>query len=114
MQLETETVIHRTLLKLGRDSDILNLINELYENPELIEELRKNCSSVLRQRGILLPEGVTVSVIEEPGRGVRADFTINGTKVFAQWSPKVGFFITTEYAPSPLPGTLSLTRNRTR
>lgn len=96
IQLDTQTTLHRTLLRLGRDVGILNLINEMYESPGLIEELRKDSGSVLRLREIILPEGVSVSVVDEPQRAVRLNFSVNGNKFFAQWSPELGFFSASE------------------
>lgn len=96
LRLDTKTTIHRTLLSLGRDASILNLINEMYENPGLIEELRKDSESILEARGVALPEEVSISVVDNPGRAVRVKFSINNIKILAQWSPELGFSTTVD------------------
>ncbi|KAB1144990.1 hypothetical protein F7R91_20150 [Streptomyces luteolifulvus] len=90
----TRTKVHRVLLELGRDDDILKLIDDFVDSPQLADEIRYDGYSVLSARGIKLPETVTMKVVNGNGKDpqpiLRFQFTVRSLTVLADWDPKSG------------------------
>ncbi|MET7621878.1 hypothetical protein [Streptomyces sp. NPDC005408] len=86
--------LHTTLLELGRNPYVLTLIDDFLDSPELTRELRTDGASVLRARGITLPEGVTMRVVDGDSDGqqpvLRFQFKVRSLTVFADWDPATG------------------------
>ncbi|MFH8574306.1 hypothetical protein [Streptomyces sp. NPDC017993] len=100
IRLETEEEIHRILLALGRDPGVLDGLCAIHEDPEIIDELEKDADSVLQERGVSLPSGVTIRVAE-PHRAVQADISVRGTVFVVQWDLELG--LSTALASGPTP-----------
>lgn len=86
--------VHRTLLELGRDEELLTLIEDFVDSPEFAVRLRTDGDSVLRARGIKLPEGVTMQVVHcddgHPRPLLRFTFAVRGLRMLAYWDPESG------------------------
>ncbi|MER6408812.1 hypothetical protein [Streptomyces viridosporus] len=86
--------MHRTLLELGRDEELLTLIEDFVDSPEFAVRLRTDGDSVLRARGIKLPEGVTMQVVHRddghPRPLLRFTFAVRGLRMLAYWDPESG------------------------
>src|SRR4051812_19766423 len=88
--------MHRTLVDIGRNENILALVNDFVDSSELADELRDNSSSALRARGIDLPEGVTIHVVNGDGDGdepkpiLRLEVTVRNATVLVDWDPELG------------------------
>jgi len=95
--------VHRILIELGRDGDVLALISDFVDSSELADELRNDGASVLRARGIKLPEGVTMQVVDDNGGKPRAvlrfEVTARNVCVRADWDPELG--VSTQIQPTP-------------
>src|SRR4051794_485630 len=48
---------HKLVLSIGRNDKIRSLLGELYDDPQLIDELAKNSHEFLKARGVTLPPG---------------------------------------------------------
>ncbi|MFE9627645.1 hypothetical protein [Streptomyces sp. NPDC006527] len=86
--------VHRTLLELGRNEELLTLIEDFVDSPELAARLRTDGDSVLSARGIKLPEGVTMQVVhcdgDQPRPLLRFTFAVRGLRMLADWDPESG------------------------
>jgi hypothetical protein len=84
--------VHRTLVEIGRDENILALVNDFVDSSELADELRDDSYSALRARGIELPEGVTIDVVngEGPKPVLRLEVTARNATVLVDWDPELG------------------------
>jgi hypothetical protein len=85
--------VHTALLALGRNQDLLALIDDFLDSTEVAQALRTDGASVLRARGITLPEGVTMRVVEGQDSlppVLRFQFTVRSLTVFADWDPATG------------------------
>lgn len=58
--LQREIRAHDAILSLGRNRKIVVALNELVDEPELIDELKRNPAAYARERGITLPRGTVV------------------------------------------------------
>jgi hypothetical protein len=100
-RLETATATHRILLSLGHNSELLSLVEDLYQGRELRENLGRDLDAVLGARGIVLPTGVTLRVVAEPVLALRAEFSVNGRTFFVQWDSGSGFSSVAELRQQP-------------
>ncbi|MBT2543056.1 hypothetical protein J7E99_20660 [Streptomyces sp. ISL-44] len=85
--------VHTALLALGRNQDLLALIDDFLDSTEVVQVLRADGASVLRARGITLPEGVTMRVVDGSDSlppVLRFQFTVRSLTVFADWDPATG------------------------
>ncbi|MFJ1610031.1 hypothetical protein ACIOHS_42890 [Streptomyces sp. NPDC088253] len=86
--------VHATMVQLGRDEDVLTLVSDFMDSPTLVDELRADGAAVLRDRGISLPEGVTMQVVDgyggDPPPILRLVLTVRSLTLFADWDPRTG------------------------
>ncbi|MDC9825835.1 hypothetical protein PRN20_19035 [Devosia sp. ZB163] len=72
-----QAMVHRTLLELGRNTGLLELVDEFTDSAELPGRIRENAEEVLRSRGIALPEGVVLTARERREDGTRPLFRLH-------------------------------------
>ncbi|MFF1444598.1 hypothetical protein [Streptomyces sp. NPDC058295] len=86
--------VHATMIQLGRDENVLTLLSDFMDSPALVDELRTNGAAVLRDRGISLPEDVTMQVVDryggDPPAILRFVLTMRSLTLFADWDPRTG------------------------
>ena len=86
--------IHSILLELGRNEDLLTLVGDFVDSPDLTDELRDKGTSVLAARGITLPDGVAMQVLdgdgERPTSTLRFEFTVRNITILVDWDPELG------------------------
>jgi hypothetical protein len=86
--------VHTILLELGRNNDLLTLVDDFVDSAELVDELRDHGASVLRDRGITLPEGVTMGVVDDHGDEskpiLRFQFAVQKSTIIVDYDPIVG------------------------
>jgi hypothetical protein len=105
--------VHEMWIRLGRDPAISRLIHDIVRDPDLAAELRRDHRPIFRKRGIRLPEGTVVHVIDRPSRypsvptqrALRFEFTVTGIRCAAEWDPDLGFSGETLSAPGRRAGT---------
>ena len=74
----------RALSKLARDPRLLAVISELHDSGEERRKAAKNATAYLKRRGVAVPEGMKVTLIDN---NWRASFCITGvTKDGVIWS----------------------------
>jgi hypothetical protein len=86
--------VHEILLELGRNERVLTLIADFVDSPTVSHDLRRNAASELTARGIDLPDGVVVRVIDSYGGGERSilrfEVSVGNATVLADWDPDAG------------------------
>ncbi|MFF0110913.1 hypothetical protein [Streptomyces hirsutus] len=86
--------VHKVLIELGRNEDVLALIDDSLDSPELAGQLSPEPDAVLRARGSTLPERVTMRVVpdygDHPQPTLRFQFQVRGLTMFADWGPESG------------------------
>jgi hypothetical protein len=55
--LEDEASAHEMILALGRDPDLLLVLHELHDHPELGQRIAEEPRSFFEERGVRVPEG---------------------------------------------------------
>jgi hypothetical protein len=90
--LSLEAAGHAVALELGRDRAILSLLDELHDDPRVAESFVSDPDRVIRDRGIVLPEGTRV----EPSTGhgplvVRVHVPVEGGSYAFEWHAETGF-----------------------
>lgn len=90
----TSETVHRILLDLGKNEQLLDFISDFVDSADLGEEARRDPASVLSARGIELPDNVTMRVLDgygvDPKPILRFEVTVRNATVFADWDPDVG------------------------
>jgi hypothetical protein len=90
----TSARVHQLLVELGRDERVLALIDDFVDVPTVAEELRSDPSAALRTRGIELPNGVAVHVLDGYASEVRPvlrfEIKVRNATVLADWEADVG------------------------
>ena len=98
--LEAEASAHEMVLMLGRNPDLLRVLNELHDQPDLGERIAKDPNSFFEERGIEVPDGATVTVTTDPERSaVEARFDNPLIDYSVGWSRVDGFYLIE--APEP-------------
>ena len=106
--LEAEASAHEMMLRLGRDPDLRRILEELHDQPDLAERVRKDPGSFLEERGIELPDGATVAVTTDERSALEARFRNDFLEYGAGWSRVDGFYpIAAPERPEPPPKTES-------
>ncbi|MFD0229653.1 hypothetical protein ACWGPD_09535 [Streptomyces hirsutus] len=86
--------VHKILIELGRNEDVLALIDDFLDSSELAGQLSTDPDAVLSTRGITLPEGVALRVVpghdDHPQPVLRFQFRVRGLTMFADWDPESG------------------------
>ena len=94
--IHAEIVFHRTILRVGQNAKLLASLAEIYDNPNLIDQLASNPHGFLQSRGIQLPSGVTRIIASKPApqSAVAAiNFHIERFDFSLEWSKQSGFSI---------------------
>lgn len=90
----TSVKVHQVLVELGRDEQVLALIDDFVDVHTVAKELRTDPSAALRARGIELPDGVTVHVLDayagETKPVLRFEIKVGNATVLADWNANVG------------------------
>jgi hypothetical protein len=100
--LQDEATAHEMILALGRDQTLLQVLNDLYDQPELFERAADEPRSFFEERSVRVPDGATVTVKtvtvnRNPRRyAVEARFVTDTLKYGLGWSPRVGFYTIAE------------------
>jgi hypothetical protein len=98
--LEAEASAHEMVLRLGRNPELLRVLNELHDEPDLGERIAKDPDSFFKERGIEVPDGATVTVTTDPERSaVEARFENPLIDYRVGWSRVDGFYLIE--APEP-------------
>jgi hypothetical protein len=92
-RLEKEAAVHEVLLGLGRDKRLSELMNELYDHPELAAEIARQPARYIEGRGIKLPHGAEIIVVEASAgdTALEAHFKQQGYAYKVAWSRNKGF-----------------------
>jgi hypothetical protein len=104
--LQDEVSAYETMIALGRDQALLEVLEDLYDRPELFESAADDPRAFLEERSVRVPDNaaVTVKTVTEnrsPRRyAVEARFHTKTLTYRAGWSPRAGFYATAE-PPSP-------------
>ncbi|MBC3190956.1 hypothetical protein H7X46_07755 [Pseudonocardia sp. C8] len=88
-----QTMVHTILLELGRNKELLALVDEFVDSAELVDEIRTDGESVLAARGISLPDGVSMCVVEPAGTPIpvlRFRFSVRSSVVIVDYHPVMG------------------------
>lgn len=90
---ESETVLHETLIKLGQDPKILAALGEIYDKPELANQLQSDPGTFTQARGIQLPAGMTITATHSAphSAGVSAHYQAGRLQIRMQWDTENGF-----------------------
>jgi hypothetical protein len=82
------------ILAFGRDSDVLRVLHDFYDQPELGTRIAKDPRSFFEEQGVRLPDGATVTVTSEPERSaIEARFVTATLEYRIGWSRDRGFYV---------------------
>lgn len=92
--LQDEASAHEMILALGRDPDLLRVLDELYDQPELAGRIAQDPRSFFEERGIRVLDGATVTVTSEPERSaIEARFVTPTLEYGVGWARRDGFYV---------------------
>lgn len=92
--LEAEASAHEMVLRLGRDSNLHRVLDDLHDQPDLAERIAKDPRSFLEKRGIEVPDGAIVTVRTDPDQtALEARFDNPPVYYGVGWSRAVGFYV---------------------
>jgi FCD domain len=94
--VQAEIEFHQTILRVGRNEKLLASLGEIYDNPNLIDQLASNPDAFLQSRGIQLPSGATKIVASKPtpqSAVAAINFHIARFHFSLEWSTQSGFTI---------------------
>jgi hypothetical protein len=100
--LQDEVSAYEMMLALGRDRRLLRVLGELYDRAELFDRVRDDPHGFFQDEGVVVPDGAsvtvkTVTVNREPPRyAVEARFVTDTRSYGVGWSPRAGFYATSE------------------
>ncbi len=94
--MQEEAGVHETVLTLGRNSALISALNELYDSPQLADEMSRNPSAYLARKGCNLPPGGTLQVQADGSKStaVEAHFDQGNIKYKIVWDRSAGFTLT--------------------
>ena len=102
--LEAEAAAHEMMLRLGRDSKLHRVLDELHDQPELGSRIGADPHSFLKERGVEVPEGAVVTVTTDSGGPViEARFCNVYVEYGIGWSRTAGFYSIAAPEPSEPP-----------
>jgi hypothetical protein len=96
--LQDEASAYEMILALGRDQTLLQALNDLYDQPELLERAVDDPRAFFEERSVRIPDDATVTVKtvivnrHPPRYAVEARFVTATLKYGVGWSPRVGFY----------------------
>jgi hypothetical protein len=92
--LEDEASAHEMILALGRDPDLLHVLHELHDHPELGQRIAEEPRSFFEERGVRVPEGATVTATsDQESTTIEARFVTQSLQYGGGWSRRDGFYI---------------------
>jgi hypothetical protein len=92
--LQDEVFAHETILALARDPEILLVLHELHDRPELGEQIARDPKAFFEERGVRLLEGAIVTVVSDPERSaIEARFRTPTLNYGVGWSRRRGFYL---------------------
>jgi hypothetical protein len=92
--LQAELLVHETLLAMGRNPKLIEVLNDMYDHPELAGKVA-DLASYLADKNITLPPGTTISVIKSDSHSIvgEAHFKLGGFDYKGQWDSNKGFSV---------------------
>lgn len=99
--LESEASAHEMMLRLGRDPDLLRVLDELHDQPDLGERIAEDPRSFFEQRGIEVPDGAAITVTTVPSTAIEARFVNPYVDYGVGWSRMDGFYLIAPERPEP-------------
>jgi hypothetical protein len=91
IRLNTEVCVHKTVLALGRDERVHAFIRQFADDDQLVQRIAHSPRAVLEEIGVTIPQWMEVKLVAPPTRGIRATFSVNGSRFFASWDEASGF-----------------------
>lgn len=99
--LHDELSAHETIIALGRNPSVLQVIHELHDQPGLGEEIARNPRSFFAKRGVRLPEDATVTVISGmTSQAMEIRVRMPTFEYGIGWSRRIGFYMLSQQ-PAP-------------
>jgi len=94
-EINNELAVHDVILRLGQDPNILALLNEMYDHPEIADQMKNDPQAYLQSRGIILPPGGIVSASRPTPQSavVVASYHIGRFQFDAKWDTMNGFTV---------------------
>src|SRR5215831_16231112 len=71
--LQAEVAVHEMLMTLGKNKAVRDTLDALYDHPELARKMAQNPTAFLNSRGIVMPEGTSVAVIDSDPRSTTVE-----------------------------------------
>jgi hypothetical protein len=88
-----EVAAIETMLALGRDQGLLQVLENLNDQPELFEQACDEPRAFFEERNVRLPDDASVTVNRDPRRyAVEARFVRETLNYGVGWSPRAGFY----------------------
>jgi hypothetical protein len=88
-----EVAAIETMLALGRDQGLLQVLENLNDQPELFEQAYDEPRAFFEERNVRLPDDASVTVNRDPRRyAVEARFVRETLNYGVGWSPRAGFY----------------------
>jgi hypothetical protein len=92
--LQEEASAHETILALGRDPEIIQLLHELHDSPELRNRIAQDTRSFFEARGIRILDGENVTLTDGPkDLSIEARFITPTLRYGVGWSRRSGFYL---------------------
>ena len=94
VNLQAELAVHQTLIGLGRNPRLLEVLNDMCDHPELAGKVADPVA-YLADKSIDLPPGTTVIVTKSDSDSVVAEahFKQGGFDYRVEWDSKKGFVV---------------------
>lgn len=93
-EFQDELAVHEAIIALGRDPSVLQVIEELYDQPGLGEEIARDPRSFFSNRGVSLPEDATVTVVGgTPSPAIEIRVRTATFEYGVGWSRRDGFYV---------------------
>jgi hypothetical protein len=96
--LQDEVSAYEMMLALGRDHNLLQVLEELYDRPELFDQACDDPRGFFEERSVPLPDQANVTVKsvtvnrKPPRYAVEAHFVTETQDYGVGWSPRGGFY----------------------
>jgi hypothetical protein len=92
--IQDEVSAHERIVALGRDPEVLRVVHELCDQPELAERIAQDPPSFFEERGIQVPDEATVTVTTDPPRSaIEAHFVTPTLEYGVGWARRDGFYL---------------------
>jgi hypothetical protein len=96
--MQEEAAAHEAVLSLGRNPALLKTMNELYDQPNLMQQVAQRPAEYLAQKGITFPPGVTLNAYSggADSATIDAHFDQGTVKYKISWDRNAGFALAEE------------------